>query len=306
MIVPLSSMLTSVRLMLGATYMALILACLTACGNRNQKIDLPPATPVHADEPDLTLSGVEDTVVYIGFIDKFDDNNTFWTDLYFVNGFNYDEYDQVRKLADSVVFADDEITRKRITLKKGRKYFDLSALTRISIYDKHNALRTTGRLKHIEYVEDVIEDRFVAVYDAENPGLSEYSFCVGNSVERWEGKTFLEIQDTSLDSSAAEVLEISPSQLLFIHHYRSDSVFSALSTDTKAYILEYNEGVWQTLYTSDSDETLYGLVVLPKVVEGKPLVLASCGMPETDATWNSLLVYNGSRYKVANRQRLSR
>ena len=74
----------------------------------------------------------EDTISYVGFIKKFEDNNTFYTDLYFAGDDNYNLYIEISKMPDSIVFEDDENYRKLINLETARKYFNLTGIQKIN------------------------------------------------------------------------------------------------------------------------------------------------------------------------------
>ncbi len=49
---------------------------------------------------------------------------------------------------------------------------------------------------------------------------------------------------------------------------------------------------------------IYSLVILPKYIGGKPVLLARCSVPGTDLSWTSLLVFIGDRYEVSTDHRL--
>lgn len=146
-----------------------------------------------------------DTLSYIGYIQKFTDNNLFYTDLYFVDDFNYDDYNAIVQMGEEVVYEDEEIKRTRFEIEKVGQYFDLTGFKTITIYNANNQMLTTGYLSHIEYIEDMIENSFVAVFEVEESNISGYQFCVGNSSEVLVEIDFSPFDDERLELSLIHI-----------------------------------------------------------------------------------------------------
>lgn len=255
----------------------------------------------------LIDSQKKDTLSYVGYVGKFEDNGLIYTDLYFVDNFDYDLYDEITKLGTQTIFKDEETQRTRLEVEKVRKYFNLTGLTDIDIYNKENIKLTTGRLSHIEYVEDMIESRFVAVFQVDNPDIFDPLFCVGNSNEDLTKIDFSSHNDEKLKSELIDLLKLNTDHIWRIEHYKlsDQTIYSALSADTTAYIIETLNNEHKTLYKSRSSETINSLNVISKKINGRPIILMECAMPETDMMWNSVLIFNGTDYELSKNHRIS-
>ncbi|MDZ7606942.1 MAG: hypothetical protein U5K79_15435 [Cyclobacteriaceae bacterium] len=247
-----------------------------------------------------------DTLSYAGYIHKFRDNDTFYTDLYFLNDINDQLYLDISKMGDSLVFEDEENRRTLIDLDKAGKYFNLTGLHTINIYNSENDKLTTGRFDHIEYVEGNIESSFAAVFLVENPHAKNPLFCIGNPADDLEKVSFTSFEDENLKSKLIEYLGVDSSLLWNVSHYNfnSESILSTVSANTTAYIIETKENTLKTLYKSKDDEAIFGLNVISKKINGREVLLADCVMPETDMTWTSVLLFNGSEYESTKDRRI--
>ncbi|MFN7706289.1 MAG: hypothetical protein ACK5OS_16855 [Chryseotalea sp.] len=228
------------------------------------------------------------------------------TDLYFVDNFNYDLYDEITKLGNQPIFKDEETQRTRIEIEEARQYFNLTGLTDIDIYNKENIKLTTGRLSHIEYVEDMIENRFVAVFQVDDPEIFDPLFCVGNSTEDLAKIDFSSHKDEELKSQLIDLLKLNIDNIWRIEHYKlsDQTIYSTLSADTTAYIIETINNGHKTLYKSKYSETINSLNVISKKINGRPILLTECAMPETDMMWNTVLIFNGTDYEPSKNHRI--
>jgi hypothetical protein len=249
----------------------------------------------------------EDTLSYIGYIRKFDDNNSFYTDLYFVDNFNYDLYNEISKMGDQVIFQGDENKRTRMEINRVGQYFNLTGLKNVDIYSKENVKLTSARLSHIEYVEDVLESRFVAVFKVDDPSISDPLFCVGNSIKDFTKIDFTSHDDEKLKLELIELLKLDSQHIWNIQHYKLDThtIYSTVSTDTTAYIIETMNNTHTTLYKSKSSEAINGLDLISKKINGRPILLTESGLPETDMMWTSVLIFNGTDYEASRDHRIS-
>ncbi|MBX2897984.1 MAG: hypothetical protein KF763_21255 [Cyclobacteriaceae bacterium] len=275
----------------------------------------PKTNEVHSIDTDTTdniaadflIDEKNDTLSYVGYIGKFEDNSSFYTDLYFVDNFDYDLYDEITKLGNQPIFKDEETQRTRIEIEKAGQYFNLTGLTAIDIYNKENVKLTTGRLSHIEYVEDMIESSFVAVFQVDDPDIFDFLFCVGNSTEDLTKIDFSSHKDEKLKSELIDLLKLNINHIWRIEHYKlsDQTIYSTLSADTTAYIIETINNGHKTLYKSKSSETINSLNVISKKINGRPILLTECAMPETDMMWNSVLIFNGTDYEPSKNHRIS-
>lgn len=247
-----------------------------------------------------------DTIRYIGYIQKFEDNRSFYTDLHFVEGFNYDLFNDIARMSDKVIFKDQETTRIEIDVKKAGQFFNLTGFNTITIYNRDNQPLTTGRFSHIEYVEDQIESKFVAVFDVANPDISDHLFCIGNMRGELSPIKFSYHEDEKVNSDLINYLELNTENLWGITHYQLDDqpTYSTVSADTTAYIVDTAGKTYQTVYKSKFSELISQLTIISKKINGRHVLLTISGMPETDMGWSSLLVFNGMEYEVRDDHRI--
>ncbi|MBX2966422.1 MAG: hypothetical protein KF845_09770 [Cyclobacteriaceae bacterium] len=281
--------------------LTLLIACTTPGASDNSKSDSNTESITIAQQEIISNIQATDSLSYIGFINKFENSDDFYTDIYFIEGFNYADYDKVRSLGDSIIFRNEELKRVRIPTEKVKQYFILDGLNKINIYNRNNELITTGELTGVEYVEDVIESRFVAVFKLENPGISDYQFCIGNIRENLSTLEYSVIDSDTLTSKLIKHIGVNNERVWRQTHYKLSehgNVYSIISADTTAFIIETLGNKVNLLYKSESSEFIYDLSIVSKEINGKPILLTFCGLPETDITWTSLLIFNGVEYKV--------
>lgn len=247
-----------------------------------------------------------DSLSYVGYIERFPDNNSFYTNLYFVDNFNYNLYDEVAKMGNEIIFEDEETKRTKIPIKTASQYFNLTGLTNISIYNKENIRLAIGQLSHIEFVEDMIENKFVAVFNVDNTNMSDYLFCIGNSKGDLTTIQFDSFKDERLDSELINHLKLTPNNIWIINHYKlnDEAIFSTVSADTTGFIIKTVDKTHRILYKSKFNETINGLTIISKEINGQPIILTDCGMSETDMLWTSVLIFNGTDYEIIKDHRV--
>ncbi|MCZ8217684.1 MAG: hypothetical protein O9262_15680, partial [Cyclobacteriaceae bacterium] len=171
-----------------------------------------------------------------------------------------------------------------------------------------NEKLTTGELSHIEYFEDVIEGRFVAVFRVKDPNISDHLFCIGNTNSELTKMEFTSYDDENMNSNLTDFLKIGFNNILRIKHYMLDNttIFSTVSADTTAYVIETLNGNHTTLYKSKSSEMINALFAVSRKISGRPILMTKSGIPETDMTWTSVLIFNGKAYEASSGHRISR
>lgn len=292
------------KLRYGLITLIVLMGCSKPKTNESQSITNDKADSA---ESVLLTNDPSDTLCYIGYIQKFEDNNSFYTDLYFADNFNYDLYEELARMGDSVVFKDEETQRTRVEIEKVKQYFNLTGLKSINIYNRENLKLTAGRLSHIEYVEDMIETRFVAVFEVDHPNISDHLFCIGNLNDSLNKIYFYSHEDEKLKSELVSYLKLNTDHIWSIRHYKLDNqaIYSTVSADTTAYIIQTMDKTHNMLYKSNSSEAIGELTMISKKINGRQILLADCGMPETDMTWTSVLIFNGTTYEASKDHRIS-
>lgn len=253
------------------------------------------------------INSISDTLSYVGYINKFEDNNSFYTDLYFVDNFNYERYNEIIKMCKEVVYSDEEMKRTKGSIENVGYYFDLRGLTTISLFDEKNQKLATGKLSHVEYVEDMIEGRFVAVFDVNNQDISDHKFCIGNSDWSLSEIDFSIYENKTLQSDLIDYLKLNTDHIWSVKQYKlnNQTIYSTISADTTAYIIETLNQKHNILYKSSFNEYIHGLTMISKKINNREILLIECGMPETDMTWRSVLTFNGKIYEVSENHKIS-
>lgn len=246
-----------------------------------------------------------DTLTYIGFVERFPDDDLFYTDLFFVDNFDTEFYNRIISVQRKVGVTHGEITRTRLALAEFGKYFKLSGIERIDIYDSSSQQLTSGTFSHIEYVEDLIEGRFVAVFEVDDPKIRQPLFCVGNGPDTLQRIDFSPFLDGNLNFQLVDFLQLDLSRDYGIEHYNLDGkTISTVWVDTTAYIIESNGRSMEVLYKSKSSEHISRVAAISPKINGREILLVEFGMPETDFLWSSVLVFNGKEYEVSTDRRI--
>lgn len=250
-------------------------------------------------------SSRQDTLCYIGYVQKFDDNNFFFTDLYFSPSFDYDFYEDLKKMADEVIFSDGEVTRSKLEIEEAGQYFNLNGLNHIDIYNDRNQKIATGKLSHIEFVEDLIEDNFVAVFQVDNPRATNPVFCIGNYANDLHQLQYSVLEDETATAHLIKNLNLKKEDVWIVKHYLiGNQRISAISADTTAFIIDLTAARFDVLYKSRTAEVINQLTPISAKNSLHHVYLAQCGMPETDMLWTSVLAFNGTTYESVESNRI--
>lgn len=293
-------------------YLLIALTVFSACSsprkpnnldrNKNTVSDITETASINTDSAD--------TLCYIDYIRKFEDNCTFYTDLYFDSSAIGIELEMIENMGDSVIYKGEPDTKRtRIPIEKAGKYFNLTGLNRINLYNKDNQIITTGTLSHIEYFENMITSQFIAVFTVDNPNISDFQYCMSSTMKNFTPTKYLSITNPGLTSTLIDYLHLKPDEYMIVNHYqvfKSGTIYSTVSSDTTAYIIESSGDKINVLYKSKSREAIIGLVIISKDINSRPILLIHSGLPRSDVTWSSLLIFNGSEYERDRDHRINK
>jgi hypothetical protein len=153
----------------------------------------------------------------------------------------------------------------------------------------------------------MLESKFVAVFQVYDPNITDQLFCVGNSNTDLTKIDIIPYKNEELNSELIDLLKLNIDQIWNIEHYKlnDQAIYSTVSADTTAYIIETMNNTHQTLYRSKSSETINSLDVISKKINGRPILLTECALPETDVMWSSVLIFNGIDYEPSKNHRVS-
>ena len=286
----------------------LLLLLFAGCSNPSShdqavtdSVSVEVTTEQPAAPPAASVIETADSLSYIGFINKFYNSSDFYVDLFFKEGKGYD-IEKIRKMANQVIASTDEMKRSQLPIEKAMQYLELDGLREIKVYSKDNQLVATGTLTSVEYYEDMIEGSLVAVFTLDHPDISDFSYCIGNLQGELTSVKVVPYKGDEVRFKIAEHLGLDPEKMMDEKHYKeieSGEVYSVFRVHENYYIVGTTDEKISLLYKGEPNEVIFDLVIVPKLFNGRPLLLTSCGMDETDMTWNSLLKFNGTEYEVS-------
>jgi hypothetical protein len=245
---------------------------------------------------------------YVGFVNKyyFQKTDEFYIELYSKS--NSLSFEKISELADSVIYRDDENTRSRIPLNIASKEFDFRGIEELTLFDeKHNEL-TKAHFIRVELLEGNIFSDFTAVYKTQNSKLLDKAvYCIGNLKEKLTKATYIEFVDSLLTNEIANKLNLTQTYTLEGKHYidrtKKDTI-SVINLDKSAQIIEKMNSEYKSIYGSKVTEQIFKLTFIPITRNSRPILLTESMEPETDNGWNSVLVYDGTKYVETDRQRI--
>ena len=260
---------------------------------------------------DLNLSD-KTTEIYLNTVDYFKSTNEFYVSLSFNKGYSYDSISSIKTNLDSIVFDDGEIRRTAISTELGRKYFNLSLLDQINVFDYSHKKIQEPKLKRIEYFEDLLGDQFIAVFDSEEP-QDQFEFYGISGTEEFNEKFQSRNVDKEdlvkelksewkinlqfdLRSSAIEITSFGTNIISFAYHTFNNTAVT--------YIIEQKGDSIKTLLELEDEYYVWELIPTSVIYKGKPILLLWLGLPETDIEWYSPAVFDGTSYQITNNSRI--
>lgn len=297
-------------LILILTITLLTLGCSNKDNSKRSKNDSLQIT--YTDTSQTKNNLLNKNIQYIGFVDKFyfSNDNEAYVELYFIKDeTNADEYDKIVKLADSLIYQDDENSRHKFPDNLSPKYFDLRGLSKLKIYDNDNKLFCNAEFVRVEYLDQNISSPFIAVYKTEKIIKADGYYGISNFNGTLEQKNYTISKDTVLTENILTKLnEQRPYYGLqnngtHLHFSNNDTVLSVVNSENYAYVVLTTKKDFKVLYKSPDFENVADLRIIPLTKNKLPYILTRNIKPETDVMWDNLLIYNGTKYTPTNRQR---
>jgi hypothetical protein len=255
---------------------------------------------------------LNENIQYIGFIDKFyfSKKNEAYVELYFVKDeTNADEYERIVKLADSLIYEDDENSRHKFPDNLSQKYLDLRGLSKLKIYDRVNKLFCNADFVRVEYLNQNISSPFIAVFKTDKLIKEDGYYGISNFNEAFEQLNYKVSKDTILTQNILTKLnEQRPYYGLgnngtHLSFSDNDTILSIINSENFAYVTLITNKDFKVLYKSTDFENVYDIRIIPLTKNGLPYILTRNVKPETDVMWDNLLIYDGAKYKATNRHR---
>src|SRR5688572_11691391 len=253
-----------------------------------------------------------DTSIFISSIIPFDETREFYTPVYTLDNLEEGAWESIATKLDSVVYVgDDETKRTRLPLNIAKQYFNLSGLNRISLYNQVGNRITDATLVRIEYLEDLIESQYVAVFKPTIPSAftSDVYYCITASADSLKTISvgYKELTDTNLTAKLFQRFKIDSTKVWEINHLqflRDNSIWTAIALDQGSFLIETKGNESTILYQSNEDYSIMEVMLVHIEINTKPVLLVTFGKNETDWIWTSLMVYSSKGYEVVNSSRI--
>jgi len=271
------------------------------------------ASPIQNIHSEAVMNQLNKNSNYIGFVNNFyfSQHKEAYIELYFnQEEAEWEEYEKIVALADSLIYQDDENSRTKFPLELAPKYFDLSGLSHLNIYDDNNNFVCNANFMRVEYLNQNISSCFTAVYRTDKKLDSGTYYCISNFKEKLNIPNYTVTNYSVLTKKILNQLNISrPNYELenngtHILYNNTDTTLSIINSDTTAYIILSSNKKIDVLYKSSAPEIMWEVIVVPIFNNNMPYLLTKCVMPESDVMWDYLFSFDGINYKPLNRQRI--
>ena len=265
----------------------------------------------YTDTTQMNLNVLNESIQYIGFIDKFyfSEDNEVYVELYFVKEkTSDDEYEKIVKLADSLIYQDDESSRLKFPDNLSHKYFNLRGLSNLKIYDKNNKLYCNAYFVRVEYLDQNISSPFIAVFKTDKLIKEDGYYGISNFNGTFEQINYKVSKDTILTQSILTKLKEQRPYFglenngIHLSFSNNDTVLSIINSENYAYVTLTTNKDLKVLYKNQDFENFSDIRIIPLTKDKFPFILIRNIKPETDVMWDNLLIYNGTKYTAANKQ----
>jgi len=257
---------------------------------------------------------LNENIQYIGFLNKFyfSNKNEAYIELYFNrNNVSENDYSKLVKLTDSIIYKDDENSRRRFPASLASKHFDLRGLSKLKVYDDNNKLVCNAEFVRVEYLSQNISSPFIAVYKTDKVINSENNYyCISNFNGNFDPTNYSITNDTILTQKLLTKLkEKKPYDGLEKNgkhiHFKNNTTISVINSEEFSYIILGSDKDFKILYKSPEPENVTSLKVIPLMKNKLPYLLTSNVAPETDVMWENLLYFDGTKYINTEVQRVN-
>lgn len=249
-----------------------------------------------------------DSTLIISYANYFAETKEFAVMLYYQAGSDY--YIDAGKL-DSTVFEGELVTRRRLPIEDASDEFYLQGLDSVFIYSENHVRVAKVALTRVESVDEETASYFAAVYNATGVTIDAdntyYCISANYAVPIIENFSTVEISDVELNNRIVESLKLDSSQNWVMHHVKvlpSEKIYSAVSLDSQSFIVETTDDGSKILKDVGEDYYYSKIFPVPILVNGKPLLLVSFAVAESDVEGDFLAVFNGTAYETAEYSRL--
>lgn len=251
------------------------------------------------------------TTVYVGEMYFFQETREFYTSVYFDPDQDQRDPELFIPLLDSTIYEGKNFRRKRLPMELARNTFMLSDLDSLFVYDTDHRFITTAMLLRIEYLQDGVDDKFIAVYKGDqlkNDPAEQY-YCMNKILPDLQVHDFSYkiINDQSLNGFIVHRLKVKPDhwKIENIEVLPSRAMYSVVTSSEESFITELKDNQFSVLKNMNGKYRIDHILPLPFEVNGKPLLLTYLFIPGIAPRYTSLTVFTDiEEYRILNNNRM--
>lgn len=186
----------------------------------------------------------------------------------------------------------------------------IKGLAELKIYDKNNKQFCKADFVRVEYLNQNISSPFIAVFRTDKLIKKDGCYGISNSIGTFHPINYTVSKDTFITQNILTKLneqkpfyesENNGNHLSFS---KNDTILSIINSENFAYITLSTNKDFKVLYKSTDFENVFDIRIIPLTKYGLPYILTRNIKPETDIMWDNLLIYDGTKYKKTNSQRI--
>lgn len=278
---------------------------LLACSQKSPTENVLDSTVVNTVQDD-SPQFPEDSSFFIGLVMPFPRTSEYYVPLYYLGSVKEEHpHEFLETKLDSLIDRNDEDgTRRQLPLSIAKKYFRLSGLSRISIYNQRGDLVTDATLKRIEYLEGLIESEFVAVFTPMIPSwfTKDVAYCTTTAPDayRFVHVTTQEVENKALTKKLMAQLELDSAKVINVKHLQMqpyNRIYSAINLDKGSLLIETSGNESAVVLETNDDDAILEILPVHIEINQKPVLLITSGVHETDMVWTSLAVFTSTKYQ---------
>lgn len=255
----------------------------------------------------------EPTSTYFGEMNYLSETDEFYTPVFFLPDFNEDHKDTLLPFLDSVVYQNEKISRRRLPMEVAKNTLMIMDMDSVFIFDTDHHFIFTADFLRIEYIEDAVDRRFVAIYKGGflKGDPAEKYYCINKlfSVPHIPDFAYRTFVDKSLNKFIFYKLQGRTDLNWKIRHIEispGQAIYSVITSPEKSMITELKDNQFRILKTLEGDYRIDDILPLPYEVNGLPLLLTSIYANKNRSPSLRLNVFtNYEEYKILPYNRLS-
>jgi hypothetical protein len=258
----------------------------------------------------------QDSSIFISEVNAFDETSEFYTPVDVLETLSGElPWDELSRSLDSLIYKYGEYggSRKRLPLKIAKNYFNLGGIDRISIYNIKGHLVTDAVFERVEYLDGEIEGEFIAVYRPMIPAwyTEDVAYCMSAGEHGYQtiNPSMREVRNAELSTRLSGMFLTDSAKVQEIKHFEFPhykGVYSTVVLDRGSYLIETVGDQSTVLYRSKDDETIIEVMPVHLEINGKPVLLITEGVNETDMIWTYLAVHSPTGYQPVIGSRIKR